>query len=76
MSLLCPLPSQVVTNLLTAGHEVHLVTAATPEFVFNPEIAYPRLHIRKVEQAVLDCRAPNALTVNQFPLLEKVFLFH
>ena len=50
--------------MLAAGHDVHVVTAA-PEF--TTEIASSRLHIRKVEQVVLDCVAvePDALTVDR-----------
>lgn len=66
------LPPQVVEHLLAAGHHVHVVTAA-PELVRTTEIASPRLHIREVEQVVLECGAPNALTVDRFPSVEKVF---
>ncbi|KAG0531684.1 hypothetical protein BDA96_04G043500 [Sorghum bicolor] len=61
---------QVVEHLLAAGHHVHVVTAA-PELVRTTEIASPRLHIREVEQVVLECGAPNALTVDRFPSVEK-----
>ncbi|XP_066329257.1 uncharacterized protein [Miscanthus floridulus] len=63
---------EVVRHMLAAGHDVHVVTAA-PEFGVTTEIASSRLHIRKVEQVVLDCVAvePDALTVDRSASLEK-----
>ncbi|CAD6248236.1 unnamed protein product [Miscanthus lutarioriparius] len=64
----------VVRHMLAAGHDVHVVTAA-PEFGVTTEIASSRLHIRKVEQVVLDCVAvePDALTVDRSASLEEFF---
>lgn len=61
---------QVVSHLIAAGHDVHVVTGA-PEFVFTTEISSPNLHIRKV---LLDCGAvqADALTVDRLASLEKV----
>ena len=63
-------------HLVAAGHDVHVVTAA-PEFGVTTEIASSRLHIRKVEQVVLDCVAvePDALTVDRSASLEEFFFF-
>ncbi|CAA0843080.1 L-arabinokinase [Striga hermonthica] len=60
---------EVVRNLILAGHEVHVVTAA-PEYIFTSEIQSPKLFIRKV---VLDCGAiqADALTVDRLATLEK-----
>lgn len=61
--------AEVVKNIIAAGHEVHVVTAA-PEFVFRSSISSAKLHIRKV---LLDCGAvqSDALTVDRFASLEK-----
>ncbi|XP_071722454.1 L-arabinokinase-like [Rutidosis leptorrhynchoides] len=58
---------EVVRNLILAGHDVHVVTAA-PDFVFTSEIQSPRLFIRKV---LLDCGAvqADALTVDRLASL-------
>nr|CAB3488524.1 unnamed protein product [Digitaria exilis] len=61
----------VVRSLLDAGHEVYVVTAA-PESVFCAEIAARRLHIRRVEEVVLACGPPHALTSDSFPHVDKV----
>lgn len=60
---------EVVRNLISAGHDVHVVTGA-PDFVFTSEIQSPRLFIRKV---LLDCGAvqADALTVDRLASLEK-----
>ncbi|KAM7265408.1 hypothetical protein ACFE04_003091 [Oxalis oulophora] len=60
---------EVVRNLILAGHDVHVVTAA-PDFVFTSEVQSPRLFIRKV---LLDCGAvqADALTVDRLASLEK-----
>lgn len=60
---------EVVKHIISAGHEVHVVTAA-PEFVFKSSISSPKLHVRKV---LLDCGAvqSDALTVDRFASLEK-----
>ncbi|CAI9760565.1 unnamed protein product [Fraxinus pennsylvanica] len=60
---------EVVRNLIQAGHDVHVVTAA-PDYVFTTEIQSPRLFIRKV---LLDCGAvqADALTVDRLASLEK-----
>ncbi|KAF8762759.1 hypothetical protein HU200_009065 [Digitaria exilis] len=63
-------PPQVVRSLLDAGHEVYVVTAA-PESVFCAEIAARRLHIRRVEEVVLACGPPHALTSDSFPHVDK-----
>ncbi|KAL2503418.1 L-arabinokinase [Forsythia ovata] len=59
---------EVVRNLIQAGHDVHVVTAA-PDYVFTSEIQSPRLFIRKV---LLDCGAvqADALTVDRLASLE------
>lgn len=60
---------EVVRNLISAGHDVHVVTGA-PDFVFTSEVQSPRLFIRKV---LLDCGAvqADALTVDRLASLEK-----
>eukprot|EP00249_Psilotum_nudum_P019822 c27434_g1_i1 orf=150-3173(+) len=60
---------EVVRHLVSAGHEVHVVTGA-PEFVFKCSIPSPKLHVRKV---LLDCGAVqlDALTVDRLASLEK-----
>lgn len=60
---------EVVRNLINAGNEVHVVTAA-PDFVFTTEVQSPRLFLRKV---LLDCGAvqADALTVDRLASLEK-----
>ncbi|KAL2505942.1 L-arabinokinase [Abeliophyllum distichum] len=60
---------EVVRNLIQAGHDVHVVTAA-PDYVFTYEIQSPKLFIRKV---LLDCGAvqADALTVDRLASLEK-----
>ncbi|KAH6798543.1 arabinose kinase [Perilla frutescens var. frutescens] len=61
--------AEVVRNLILAGHEVHVVTAA-PDYIFTTEIQSPKLFIRKV---LLDCGAvqADALTVDRLASLEK-----
>ncbi|CAK9182379.1 unnamed protein product [Ilex paraguariensis] len=60
---------EVVRHLISAGHDVHVVTGA-PDFVFTTEIQSPRLFLRKV---LLDCGAvqADALTVDRLASLEK-----
>ncbi|OMO91093.1 hypothetical protein COLO4_18626 [Corchorus olitorius] len=60
---------EVVRNLISAGHDVHVVTGA-PDFVFTSEIQSPRLFLRKL---VLDCGAvqADALTVDRLASLQK-----
>ncbi|KAK9097575.1 hypothetical protein Sjap_023072 [Stephania japonica] len=60
---------EVARHLISAGHDVHVVTAA-PEFVFTSVIQSPRLYIRRV---LLDCGAvqADALTVDRIASLEK-----
>lgn len=64
----------MVRQLVAAGHDVYVVTAA-PEFGVTTEIGSSRLHIRNVPQFVLDCVAveTDRLTVDRSASMDKVF---